>query len=83
MSSSQVLDKVIEAVAEHFRLKKAEVSPDTDIIYDLGGDSLASVEIPMVLEEEYDIDISVDEFHTATRVDALAQLVQRKLDEKG
>jgi len=77
-----VLEHVIEVVAEQLHIKKSDIAPDDDIVYDMGAESIDVVEIPMYLEEDFDIDISSDEFDGARKVNALADLVQRKLDEK-
>jgi acyl carrier protein len=77
-----VLEHVIKVVAEQLIIKESDIAPDDDIVHDMGADSMDVVEIPMYLEEDFDIDISSDEFDKATRVGALADLVQRKLDEK-
>ena len=77
-----VLEHVIEVVAEQLNIKKSDIAPDDDIVHDMGAESIDVVEIPMTLEEDFDIDISSDDFDGATRVGVLADLVQRKLDEK-
>ena len=48
-----VLDKLKEIIAAQFGIDVDEVSEETDIVADLGADSLDVVEMMMALEEEY------------------------------
>jgi acyl carrier protein len=52
-----VLDKLKEIIAAQFGIDMDEISEDTDIVADLGADSLDVVEMMMALEEEYGITI--------------------------
>jgi acyl carrier protein len=52
-----VLDKLKEIIAAQFGIDVDEVSEETDIVADLGADSLDVVEMMMALEEEYGVTI--------------------------
>ena len=52
-----VLDKLKEIIAGQFGIDVDEVNAETDIVADLGADSLDVVEMMMALEEEYGITI--------------------------
>ena len=52
-----VLDKLKEIIAAQFGIDADEVGEETDIVADLGADSLDVVEMMMALEEEYGITI--------------------------
>ena len=52
-----VLDKLKDIIANQFGIDTDELSEDTDIVADLGADSLDVVEMMMALEEEYGITI--------------------------
>ncbi len=52
-----VLDKLKEIISEQFGIDQDAVSEDTDIVADLGADSLDIVEMLMALEEEYGVTI--------------------------
>jgi len=53
-----VLEKVRELLAEQLEIPVDEINIDTDIVEDLGADSLDVVELVMSLEEEYGIVIT-------------------------
>ena len=52
-----VIDKLKEIIAEQFGIDTDAIGEDTDIVADLGADSLDVVEMMMALEEEYGITI--------------------------
>ena len=51
-------DKVREALAKQFEMDPENIEMDTNLIDDLGADSLDVVELIMSLEDEFDISIS-------------------------
>ena len=57
---ASVEDRVIKVVADQLGCDEKTVTPEKQIVADLGADSLDQVELVMALEEEFDIKI-VDE----------------------
>ena len=55
---SELADRIRTIVAEQLGIDVAEVSPDSNILDDLGADSLDVVELVMTLEDEFDIEVS-------------------------
>ncbi|MEJ5369831.1 MAG: acyl carrier protein [Bryobacteraceae bacterium] len=52
-----VRDKVKQLIVEHLGVEESAVEDNATITEDLGADSLDTVELIMVLEEAFDIDI--------------------------
>ena len=52
-----VLEKLIELLCEQLDIEADEVNENTDIVNDLGADSLDVVDLVMTLEDEFDIEI--------------------------
>ncbi|MCI0483831.1 MAG: acyl carrier protein, partial [candidate division NC10 bacterium] len=52
-----VAEKVKKIIVEQLGVDGAEVTPDASFVEDLGADSLDTVELIMVLEEEFGIEI--------------------------
>ena len=50
-------DRIRTIIAEQFGVDPAELSPGSDILDDLGADSLDVVELVMTLEDEFDIEV--------------------------
>ena len=51
-----VLEKLIELLCEQLDIEADEVNENTDIVNDLGADSLDVVDLVMTLEDEFDIE---------------------------
>ena len=56
-----VLDKVKEILSTQFDVDADSITPDTDIVDDLGADSLDLVDMLMSLEDEFNIGEVPDE----------------------
>lgn len=63
--------KMRALVAKHLGVKSEEVQPGADLTGDLGADSLDTIELVMVMEEKFNIDIP-DE--VAVRVQTVSDL---------
>lgn len=57
MADESVLDRVIEIVAEQMGVDKEQVNDTTSFVNDLGADSLDQVELVMLFEDEFKLDI--------------------------
>ena len=53
-----IFEKVRDALASQFELDPASITMDTNLIDDLGADSLDVVELIMELEDEFGVTIS-------------------------
>ncbi len=57
----KMLDKLRTFIAEQLNIDESEIGYDTNFRDDLGADSLDLYELAMNLEDEYALDIPVDE----------------------
>ena len=55
----QIYEEVREFLAEEFEMDKEEITEDTHVIDDLGGDSILFLEMIEELKEKYEIDLEV------------------------
>ena len=53
-----IFEKIQEALADQFNVDPSTITKETDIINDLGADSLDLVELIMALEDEYGVTIT-------------------------
>ena len=65
-------EKVVSLLAEQLGLDKANITPESDIIKDLGADSLDVVQMLMAMEDEFGITVSEDD---AASLKTLADIV--------
>ena len=63
-----IFDTVRELLAHQLEIDPASITMDTDIILDLGADSLDIVELVMSIEEEYDLVITDENVNNMTTV---------------
>ena len=75
-----VLDKLKEIIAAQFGIDADEVKEETDIVADLGADSLDVVEMLMTLEDEYGLVIDDETAKTLKTVGDVVSYIDSKLD---
>lgn len=75
-----VLEKLIELLCEQLDIEPDEVNENTDIINDLGADSLDVVDLVMTLEDEFDIEIPDEDIETIHTVGELAHYLEEHID---
>jgi len=75
---SEIKDEVINLLAEHLSYDKSKITLKSDIIDDLGADSLDAVEIIMAAEEKYGIHIDDTEVEHVRTVEQLIKKIEEK-----
>ena len=78
MEETDMLEKLIEIVAEQLHVEETEVKPETDFKEDLRADSLDLFELVMALEEEYDVEIPTEYLEKLTTVQAVLDYLKQK-----
>ena len=77
-----MFDKVRDILAEQLRLDPDKITPNAEIIADLGADSLDLYELVMTLEEEYSMEIPPEELQTLNTVgDVIEYLKAHGIEE--
>ena len=80
MDRSDIQRRVQSVVANVLKIDAKEVSPDSNFVFDLGADSMKSVELIAGFEEEFNIEMDEDkarEVQTVSgAVDFIAQYVK-------
>jgi len=75
---SNITDKVKGIVVEALSVDADQVTPSSNLVDDLGADSLARVELVMQIEEEFDIEISDSDSEKILTVQAIIDYVNQK-----
>jgi len=71
-----VSEKIREALAAQFVIDIEKISEDTDIMADLGADSLDLVELIMELESEYGVTVTDESIYQCRTVADLAKFIE-------
>ena len=65
---STTVERVTKLVCEQLGVEEDEVKPEASFVEELGADSLATVELVMALEEEFETEIPDEEAEKITTV---------------
>lgn len=74
-----MIEKIIELLAKQFRIDPSTIEENTNIVEDLGADSLEIVDMLMALEENFGITVSDEEALTLKTVKDVANFIERKI----
>jgi len=74
-----VYDRIKEALVSQFEVDPEKITRDTDIMNDLGADSLDLVELIMTLEEEYGINVTDESVYENKTVGEIADFIESLL----
>ena len=77
-----VFEKIRETLAEQFEIDPAKITADTDIMNDLGADSLDLVELIMTLEEEYGVSVIDDSIYEYKTVGEIADFIESLMNDQ-
>ncbi len=77
-----MVERIIEVLAKQLRIDASEITEDSNIMEDLGADSLDLVEILMTLESEMGITISDEDALTLKTVGDCADYLERVTSER-
>lgn len=71
-----VLEKVIEIIAEQLGVDADSITEESNLVEDLGADSLSVVDLIMSIEDEFGVQISDDEVENFHTVDQIVQYIE-------
>ena len=76
-----IFEKVAAILAEQLDADVEEITPATDIVDDLGADSLDIVDLVMSLEDEFDIEIPDEALEGVRTVEDMVKYLEERVDE--
>lgn len=77
---STIEDRVKKIVIEQLGVNEDQVTLEASFVDDLGADSLDTVELVMLLEEEFDTEIPDDEAEKINTVQAAVTYIQANVE---
>ena len=69
-------EEIIEAIASQLKIDPSTITGSTDIIDDLGADSLDIVELLMTIEDKYGLVIPDDEVTSLRTIDKMTEYIE-------
>ncbi len=76
-----MFDKVKDILSEQLRLDPDRITPDAEIIADLGADSLDVLQLLMTIEDEYGVKIPDEELENFRTVSDIVEYVEANFEE--
>ena len=61
MEKKELIEKVKKVIAAVIKMDASDISDDANFIFDLGADSMQSLQLVAAFEEEFDIEMEEDE----------------------
>ena len=71
-----IINRLKELLAEQFEVDESTITESTDIMTDLGADSLDIVEFIMMIEEEFDINVADEQSYESKTVGEIADYIE-------
>ena len=73
-----IFEKVKEVIVENLACSEEDIKMDSNLIDDLGADSLDIVELSMALEEDFEIIVEDEDFEKLQTVGAIIEYIRNK-----
>ena len=81
MADKDVLERVIKVTARVLALEPETIQPDSNFVFDLGAESVQSVELVAAFEEEFDIEMDEDVALAVQTVQGAAEFIAKCLSK--
>ena len=69
MKENEILMRVKNVVSQVLKIEPSEITDDANFVFDLGADSMQSVELVAGFEEEFDIELDQDKALEVQNID--------------
>ena len=80
---ANVLDRVTAVTARVLQLDPADIKPEHRFIKDLGAESVQSIELVAVFEEEFGIEMDEDAALAVQTIGSAAEFIERVCQKQG
>jgi acyl carrier protein len=77
MEKQEVQTRVKKVVSRVLKMEESEIADDANFIFDLGADSMQSLELVAGFEEEFDIELDQDKALEVQSIDGAVSFVQQ------
>jgi acyl carrier protein len=77
-----VLEEVRRIVAEELHVEPSEVTPETDLVKDLGASSISVVTLVVKLEARFKIEVAAEDLKNLVVVKDAVAFIERRVSER-
>lgn len=81
MDRAEIEARVKKAVARALKRQEEDISTDANFVFDLGADSMESLQLVAALDEEFDIEMAEDDALNVQTVSEAVDFIKKMLDE--
>ena len=78
-TTEQIIDEILTLASTHFKVDRAELSPDDDFFKKLGIDSLQALELLTRLENQFSVELPDYEVQGVSDFRTLAERIESRL----
>ena len=71
-----MFEKVSKMLAEQLKIEESKITPEAEVVKDLGADSLDIVELMMALEDEYGVTLPEGKVETVKTVQDIVNMLE-------
>ena len=79
MEKNEILTRVKEVVSSIIKVESSEITDDANFIFDLGADSMQSVELVAGFEEAFDVELDQDKALEIQNIDDAVNFIAEYL----
>ena len=76
---SDVVERVKKVVSRQLKVPESKLLPEARFVEDLGSDSMRSIELIAAFEEEFDLDMDMDEAGKAQSIEDAIEFIRAEL----
>jgi acyl carrier protein len=76
MEKQEVQSRVKQVVSRVLKMDESEIADDANFIFDLGADSMQSLELVAGFEEEFDIEMDQDKALEIQSIDGAVEFIE-------
>ncbi len=80
MEKNKVQQKVKQVVSKVLKMEAAEIRDDANFIFDLGADSMQSLEMIAAFEEEFNIEMDQEKALEVQTIDGAVEFIAHQLN---
>ena len=81
MERQEVETRVRSVIAVVLKIDEEQISPDSNFVFDLGADSMQSLQLVAAFEEDFDIEMEEDEALSVQTVSDAVDFIQKVVNQ--